>query len=83
MVLGVFCCFNVNNLTKLPFIIALDNKILIEINFIEDINSSINWDSNQWKVSPETLAKALILSTFFDKKAAITHVSSRFFNIDC
>ena len=37
---------------KIPFVIALANKILSMIGFVNLIDQSVDWDPNQWIVSP-------------------------------
>lgn len=40
------------------------NKFLNAIGFVDFIDRSVEWDKNQWNVSPGNLAKAVILVTF-------------------
>lgn len=66
----------------IPFIIALVNSILTNVRFVDFIDESVDWDQSQWKVSPGNLAKALVLSTFFDVRAPLCRVSDNFRDID-
>ncbi len=66
----------------IPFVIALANKILNAIGFVDMINDSVEWDEKQCKVSPGHLAKAVILATFFDIRAPLSKISETFQEID-
>jgi len=66
----------------LPLVMALGNKIINEIGFVEKINNSVEWDEKQWEISPGGLAKTLVLSTFFDIRTPLTRLADRFEQID-
>ena len=66
----------------ITLVIALANKIINELNFVEIINRSVNWDANHWFLSPGQLAKALVLSTFTDMRSPLTHLQERLSAID-
>jgi len=67
---------------SIPFIIALANRILNAIGFVQEIDSTVIWDEKQWEVSPGNLAKALILATFFDMRAPLSRIAERFADVD-
>ena len=60
---------------RIPFVMALANKILATLKFVDFINRSIDYDEKQWKVSPGNLAKAVVLATFFDVRAPLSRIS--------
>ncbi|MDO9535105.1 MAG: IS1634 family transposase [Bacillota bacterium] len=66
----------------IPLILALANKILETIGFVDFINASVEWDDEQCKVTPGHLAKAVILATFFDIRAPLSLIKGRFIGID-
>ncbi len=66
----------------IPLILALANKILETIGFVDFINESVEWDEEQCKVTPGHLAKAVILATFFDIRAPLSLIKKRFVGID-
>ena len=66
----------------IPLILALANKILETIGFVDFINEVVEWDDNQCKVTPGHLAKAVILATFFDIRAPLSLVKTRFLGMD-
>ncbi|KJS78453.1 DUF4277 domain-containing protein, partial [Desulfosporosinus sp. BICA1-9] len=66
----------------IPLILALANKILETIGFVDFINESVEWDDEQCKVTPGHLAKAVILATFFDIRAPLSLIKDRFRGID-
>ena len=67
---------------KIPLIIAIANTILKRIQFVEQIDKLVPWDEPRVKVSPGMLAKALILSTLFELRAPLSHISKRFRTLD-
>ncbi len=66
----------------IPIVMAVGNKIINEIGFVEKINESIAWDKARWGISPGGLLKALVLSTFADIRIPLTRLQSRIENID-
>jgi transposase len=66
----------------IPLILALANKILETIGFVDFINESVEWDDEQCKVTPGHLAKAVILATFFDIRAPLSLIKDRYHGID-
>lgn len=66
----------------IPLILALANKILETIGFVDFIDESVEWDDEQCKVTPGHLAKAVILATFFDIRAPLSLIKDRFRGID-
>jgi len=66
----------------IPFLIAVANKVLNAIDFVDFINRAVTWDTEQCKVSPGHLAKAVILVTFFDIRAPLSRISETFQEID-
>jgi len=66
----------------IPFILALADKILTTIGFVDFINGVVEWDDEQCKVTPGHLAKAIILATFFDIRAPLSLIKRRFVGMD-
>jgi len=66
----------------IPLILALANKILETIGFVDFINEAVEWDDDQCKVTPGHLAKAVILATFFDIRAPLSLIKRRFDGMD-
>jgi transposase len=66
----------------IPLILALANKILETIGFVDFINGAVEWDDEQCKVTPGHLAKAVILATFFDIRAPLSIIKGRFIGMD-
>lgn len=66
----------------LPLALALGNKIINELGFVNMINESVEWDEARNQVSPGGLAKVLVLSTFFDMRVPLTRIQDRFEHID-
>ncbi len=66
----------------IPFVIAVANKVLNALDFVDFINDSVTWDAEQCKVSPGLLAKAVILVTFFDIRSPLSRISETFQEID-
>ena len=66
----------------IPLILALANKILETIGFVDFINEVVEWDDDQCKVTPGHLAKAVILATFFDIRAPLSLIKRRFNGMD-
>jgi len=66
----------------IPLILALANKILTTIGFVDFINGVVEWDDDQCKVTPGHLAKAIILATFFDIRAPLSLIKTRFIGVD-
>ena len=71
-----------NKQVEIPFILALANKILNILHFVEFINNSVEWDPAQWYVSPGNLAKAVVLATFFDIRSPLSRMSELYMGID-
>ena len=67
---------------RIPIVLALANKILEDINFVDMINDTVKWDEKQCKVTPGHLAKAVVLSTFFDMRASLSMIKERFSKTD-
>lgn len=67
---------------RIPLIIAIANKILKDINFVEEIDEKVDWDKSKSLLSPGILGKAFILSTFFEIRAPLVRISERFREID-
>ncbi len=66
----------------LPLVMTLANSIINKLGFVELINQSVSWDPTHWSVTPGDLAKAVVLSTFFDIRTPLTHLADRFEGID-
>ena len=61
----------------ISLVVALANKIMNEVNFVETINKHVTWDEKQCDESPGNLAKALVLATFTDMRVPLTHIQDR------
>ena len=66
----------------IPLVLAIANKILTTIGFVDFINNIVEWDDDQCKVTPGHLAKAIVLSTFFDVRAPLSQIKKRFVGMD-
>lgn len=66
----------------IPFIIALANKVLGALDFVDYINRTVEWDQQQCKISPGNLAKAVVLATFFEVRAPLSRIAERFEDVD-
>ena len=64
----------------IPLILALADKILTTIGFVDFINNVVEWDDDQCKVTPGHLAKAIILATFL--RAPLSLIKTRFIGMD-
>lgn len=66
----------------LPLVMVLANKIINQLGFTQRINEGITADASAWTVDAGRLLKALVLSTFQDMRAPLTHVSERLRGFD-
>ena len=66
----------------IPLVMALSNKIINSLGFVEKIDTSVEWDKKQWSVSPGKLLKAVVISTFMDIRTPLTRLSDRLSGID-
>jgi transposase len=66
----------------IPLVMALSNKIINSLGFVEKIDASVEWDKKQWSVSPGKLLKAVVISTFMDIRTPLTRLSDRLSGID-
>ena len=66
----------------IPLVMALSNKLINSLGFVEKIDSSVEWDKKQWSVSPGKLLKAVVISTFMDIRTPLTRLSDRLSGID-
>ena len=57
---------------RLPLVMAIADKVIRELRFVEVINESVSWDRSHWNISPGGLAKMLVLSTFTDIRVPLT-----------
>ena len=73
---------NITYTKTITLMMALANKIINELNFVETINSNVTWDNSHWGISPGQLAKALVLSTFTDMRIPLTHIQDRLSDVD-
>lgn len=67
---------------KLPLILTLAHSFIKKTGLVGYINKTVPWDPDHWGVSPGDLAQLLILSTFSDIRAPLTHLEDRFEGID-
>jgi transposase len=56
---------------------ALANKMMNQLHFVEHINEKVEWDKDHWGISPGGLAKAIVLSTMADMRTPLTHIEER------
>jgi transposase len=66
----------------IPLVMALGNKIIKEIGFVEKINESVKWDKSRSGVSPGNLLKVLLFSTFQDIRTVLTRIQPRLEEVD-
>jgi len=65
-----------------PLTMAVANAIINELNFVDQINQTITYNQTHWNISPGTLAKILVMSTFTDIRIPLTRIAQRFENTD-
>jgi transposase len=65
-----------------PAAVLFANEYLKRIDFENLINSRVIWDAERWKVSPGVLAKAMVLSTFYEVRSPLYRVSEKFESAD-
>ena len=58
----------------IPLYLSMANEILQSIRFQERIDQSVQWDEVESGISPGTLASALVLTMFFDKRPPLWRV---------
>lgn len=66
----------------ISLVMALANKIIKELNFVEIINKYVDWDKDHWSMSPGNLAKALVMTTFTDIRSPLTHIAEKLSSVD-
>jgi len=47
---------------------AVANKIIEELDFVNQINQATTWERAHWNISPGNLAKMLVMGTFTDMR---------------
>ncbi len=58
-----------------PGYMASANAFLNNIGFVLIINTFVCWDSSQWLLSPGTLLKAYILTTFAKRRPPLSRIN--------
>lgn len=66
----------------IPLVMAVGNKLIERIGFVQKINESVKWDKARCGISPGSVLKALLLSTFMDIRTPLTHLQARFEQLD-
>jgi len=66
----------------ISLVVAVANRILNDLDFENTINANIDYDKEQWKLSPGQLAKALVLATFSDMRVPLTQLQERTAEMD-
>jgi transposase len=67
---------------SISLVMALANKIIRELGFVEIINQYADWDEDHWGISPGNLAKAFVLTTFTEIRSPLTHIAERLSPVD-
>ena len=67
---------------KITLILAIASKIIDKLGLVKIIDERVDWDKSHWGISPGNLAKALVLSTFTDIRAPLTHIQDRLYDFD-
>jgi len=68
--------------SQTPVAVLIANEYLDKLNFVEYINSQVVWDRKKWNVSPGILAKAVILSTFYEVRSPLYRIIDKFTHSD-
>ena len=66
----------------MPLVMAIANRLIKEVGFVQKINESVEWDKTHWQISPGGLLKALILSTFQDIRTPLYRLQERLEQVD-
>ena len=66
----------------ISLVVAVANKIMNEIGFVETIDMNVEYSKEHCYLSPGQRAKALVLSTFTDIRIPLTHIQDRTADMD-
>ena len=66
----------------IALVVAVANRILDELDFVNTINANTEYDETQCNLSPGQLAKAVVLTTFTDMRVPLTHLQERTAEMD-
>lgn len=58
-----------------PLVMTLAISIIKQLGLVEKSNEMVVLNRAHWEVSPRDLAKVIVLSTFFDVRTPLTHLS--------
>lgn len=75
---------NFSQKTETPFVLVVCREFLDILGFDEIVNDNVRWDKDQWAVSPATLARSIILTSFLrdDKRCPLYRIEEAFEGID-
>ena len=65
-----------------PMAALIANEYLRKLNFVDYINSQVVWDTAKWHTSPGALAKAVVLSTFYEVRSPLYRIHDKFADSD-
>lgn len=71
-----------NPFLQTPVSVLVANEHLNRLNCTDFINSVVSWNPDRCSISPGVLAKAVVLSTFYETRSPLYHIASRFDNAD-
>ena len=66
----------------ISLVVAVANKIMNDIGFVETIDANVEFSKGQCYLTPGQRAKALVLSTFADMRIPLTHIKERTADMD-
>ena len=68
--------------TTISLVVAIANKILNELEVVNEVNKAVGWTYDPRGMSPGNLMKIFILSTFTDVRTPLTHIEERISGFD-
>lgn len=71
-----------NPFLQTPVSVLVANEYLHRLNCVDFINSAVSWNPDRCGVSPGNLAKAVVLSTFYETRSPLYQIANRFSNSD-
>lgn len=66
----------------IALVVAVANRMLNELDFVNTINTTTEYSKEQWNMTPGQLAKAIVLATFTDIRVPLTHLQDRMSEMD-
>ena len=63
--------------TTISLVVAIANKIINELDVVNEVNRAVGWTGDPRGMSPGNLMKIFVLSTFTDVRVPLTHLEER------